>query len=166
MDVAADVLDHGFLAETVDDHLLVHQVADDVARSGAGHIDPDAREEGARAHHERAVEEEVERVLNHVVELARRADVVGEASNGRRVSLNIVLGPLAKETNEEVALELAVKHLGEEVQVGNEGGLQDDWDVGGVEELDWVRVGLTSLPLALQLQFDSEALYTSETIDE
>ena len=71
----------------------------------------------------------------------------------------IVLGPLSKETNEEVALELAVEHLGQEVQVGDEGGLEDDWDVGGVEELDGVGIGLTSLSLALQRQLDSEALY-------
>ena len=32
VDVATNVLDHGFLAQAIDDHLLVHQVADDVAR--------------------------------------------------------------------------------------------------------------------------------------
>ena len=76
------------------------------------------------------------------------------------MTLQVVLGPLAKETDEEVALELAVENLRQEVQVGDESSLQNDWDVGGVEQLDWVRVGLTSLSLALQCQFDSEALYT------
>ena len=74
------------------------------------------------------------------------------------MALDVVLSPLAEETNEEVAFELAMEHLREEVQVGDEGGLENDWDVGGVEELDGVRVGLATLPLALQRKFDSEAL--------
>lgn len=74
------------------------------------------------------------------------------------MTLQIVLSPLANETYEEVALKLAVEHLGEEVQVGDESGLQDDWDVGGVEQLDGVWVSLTSLSLALQCQFNAEAL--------
>ena len=77
VDITTNVLDHSFLAKAVDDHLLVHQVADNVARSGARDVDPDAGKEGARAHHERAVEQEVEWVLDHVPPLAGRADVVG-----------------------------------------------------------------------------------------
>jgi hypothetical protein len=37
--------------------------------------------------------------------------------------------PLADEANEEVASELAVEHLTEEVQVRNDSGLQNNWDV-------------------------------------
>jgi len=100
----------------------------------------------------------VEGVLEDVPPLAGRADVVGQTTDRSRVSSEIVLGPLAEEAHEEVTFELAVEHLGEEVEVGDEGGLQDDWDVGRVEELNGVGVGLTSLPLALQCEFDSEAL--------
>ena len=80
------------------------------------------------------------------------------------MTLNVVVGPLSKETHEEVALELAVKHLGQEVQVGDEGGLQDDRDVGSVEEFDGIGVGLSSLPLALQCKFDSEALLSKKNL--
>jgi len=66
--------------------------------------------------------------------------------------------PLAEEADEEVALELAVKDLREEVQVADEGRLQDDWDVAGIEELDGVGESLSTSALAVQLKFDTEAL--------
>jgi hypothetical protein len=37
--------------------------------------------------------------------------------------------PLSNEGDKEVALKLTVKYLTEEVQVGDESSLQDDWDV-------------------------------------
>ena len=74
------------------------------------------------------------------------------------MTLHVVLLPLADEAHEEVASELAVQHLGEEVEVGNEGSLQDDRDVGGVEELDRVGIGLSSDALVLQVKLNSEAL--------
>jgi len=41
--------------------------------------------------------------------------------------------PLADEPNEEIASELAVEDLTEEVEVGDESRLQNDRDVGSVE---------------------------------
>lgn len=104
----------------------------------------------------------MEGVCHDIPVLARRRDIVGKTTDRRGVTLNVVVGPLSKETHEEVALELAVKHLGQEVQVGDEGGLQDDRDVGSVEEFDGIGVGLSSLPLALQCKFDSEALLSKK----
>ena len=66
--------------------------------------------------------------------------------------------PPSEEANEEVALELAVQDLREEVQVAHKGGLQDDWDVAGVEELDGVRESLSTSALAVELKLDTEAL--------
>jgi hypothetical protein len=66
------------------------------------------------------------------------------------VACHVVVLPLAKETDEEISLELSVKYLREEVQVRNEGGLKNDWDVRGIEELNRVRIGLTSCTLALE----------------
>lgn len=66
--------------------------------------------------------------------------------------------PLADEGNEEVAFELAVKHLTEEVQVGNEGGLQNDGDVRGVEQLNWEGSGVATNSLALQSEVHLETL--------
>ena len=72
--------------------------------------------------------------------------------------MHVVFLPLSDEADEEVALELAVKHLRQEVQVRDKGGLQDDWDVGGVEQLDRVGVGLASLALAGESELYAESL--------
>jgi hypothetical protein len=80
------------------------------------------------------------------------------------VASHVVVLPLAQEANEEVALELAVKNLGEEVQVGDDSGLEDDGDVRGIEQLDGVRVRLASLALALELKFNAEALLDNKEL--
>jgi len=81
MDVPSEVLDHGFLTKTVDGHLLVHEVRDDIARCTSGHIDPYAGEESAGAHDEEAVEEAMDGISEDVAPLARRADVVSKTAN-------------------------------------------------------------------------------------
>jgi hypothetical protein len=58
-----------------------------------------------------------------------------------------------------------VEHLGEEVQVGHEGGLQDDWDVRGVEELDWVGLSVASHLSGADLELNSEALEVDNNQD-
>jgi hypothetical protein len=45
------------------------------------------------------------------------------------VTSHVVVLPLTKETNNEISSELACKNLSEEVNVGDKGGLQNDWDV-------------------------------------
>ena len=96
--------------------------------------------------------------------LTRRADHLrshkGEISfPGGRMEPNETPHQTAlREAHEEVALELAVQHLRQEVQVAHERSLQDDRDVACVEELDGVRVGLASGSLALERQFNSETL--------
>lgn len=66
--------------------------------------------------------------------------------------------PSAQEADQQVATEAGGQHLGDDVQIGHQGGLQDDGDVGGVEELDRVRVVLASVPGRLDGQVHAEAL--------
>jgi len=49
-------------------------------------------------------------------------------------------------------------NLGDEVEVGDEGGLQDDGHVGGVEELDGVRALLAPGALGAHREHHTEAL--------
>ena len=100
----------------------------------------------------------MERVSDDVGPLARGTDIVCEAADWRRLAGHVKLLPPAEEANEEVPLELAVKDLGEEVEVADEGRLQDDRDVAGVEELDRVWESLSTGALAVQLKLDAEAL--------
>lgn len=71
---------------------------------------------------------------------------------------HIVILPFSKETNNEVSSELSSEDLGEEVDVGNECCLEDDWDVGGIEQFDWIWLLESSHLSAAQTQFNSETL--------
>lgn len=53
--------------------------------------------------------------------------------------------PSAEQINQEIATESGGEHLGDDIQVGDQSGLQDDGDVGGVEELDGVGVLLPAV---------------------
>lgn len=65
-------------------------------------------------------------------------DVVDETSNRDNLSLVASFLPGSEDGGDEVSSEVAVKHLGEKVDVRNEGAHQDDGHVGGVEETDGV----------------------------
>lgn len=66
--------------------------------------------------------------------------------------------PSSKQINQKVATEACGKHLGDNVQVGDQGRLQDDGDVGGVEELDGVCVVLATVAGRLDGQIHPESL--------
>lgn len=67
--------------------------------------------------------------------------------------------PSSKQINQEIATEACGEHLGDNVQVGDQGGLQDDGNVGGVEELDWVGVVLATVASWLDRQIHPESLW-------
>lgn len=54
--------------------------------------------------------------------------------------------PGAQQADQQVATEAGRQHLGDDIQVGYQGRLQDDGDVGRVEKLDGVGVVLASVP--------------------
>ena len=74
------------------------------------------------------------------------------------MALHVILLPLSNKADEEVSSELAMEDLRKEVEIRYEGCLQDDRDIGGVEQLDWVGVSLSSDALILQMKLNSEAL--------
>ena len=71
---------------------------------------------------------------------------------------HVKLLPLSKEAHKKVTFELSVENLGEEVQVGDEGSLEDDWNIGGVEKLDWEWLGKSTNLSVSQGQFNTESL--------
>lgn len=70
--------------------------------------------------------------------------------------------PLTQETNDEVTTEVSVEHLGEEVKVGNKSGLEDDRHVGGVEELNGIRLNSTSNSVVLEGDINLETLEVND----
>jgi hypothetical protein len=59
-----------------------------------------------------------------------------------------------------------MQDLRKEVEVRYEGCLQDDGDIGGVEQLDRVWVSLSSDALILQMKLNSEALEVDDDQDD
>lgn len=66
--------------------------------------------------------------------------------------------PSTEQIDQEIAAEARRKHLRNDIQVGHQSGLQDDGNVGGVEELDGVGVVLATVACRLDGQIDSESL--------
>jgi len=87
-----------------------------------------------------------------------RTDVVSKTTNWGLMTSHVVILPLSKERNDEVSSELSGEDLSEKVNVGHESGLEDDWNVGGVEQLDWVRLSESSHLLGAQRKLNSESL--------
>jgi hypothetical protein len=100
----------------------------------------------------------VEGVSLNFEQASGRADVVSQTADGSSVAVNIGVSPLSEESNEVVSLVLSVEHSREEVEVGNESTLENNWDVGSVEELDRVRYLVASDLSVTESKFNTESL--------
>jgi len=75
-------------------------------------------------------------------------DIIGDSTDRNGVLAEINILPLSKDANNEVASKPPVEDLGEEVEVLDDGGLEDDGEGRGVEELDLVSLDDSSdLPM-------------------
>ena len=74
------------------------------------------------------------------------------------MSGHVIILPFSEESNNEVASELSSQDLGEEIDVAHEGSLEDDWNVGGVEKLDWIWLSETSHLLGTKTELNTESL--------
>ena len=101
----------------------------------------------------------MEGISLNIEEILGRRDVVSQSTNGSRVASHVILLPLSEERHEEVTLELSVEHLTEEVEVGDESCLQNDWDVRSVEKFDRVLSLVATDTSRRQLKFNSESLH-------
>ena len=106
----------------------------------------------------------MQRVLLNVIETLRRADVVGEATDGSRATSHIIILPLAEEANDEVAAEAGRQNLREEVNVADERSLQNDGDVRRVEQLDGEGLSVTLGLSCRELQLDLEILHKRKSL--
>jgi len=92
------------------------------------------------------------------MEALRWTDVISEAANWGLMPGHVVILPLSKKGNDKVSSELPGEDLGEEVNIGDESGLEDDRDIGSVEQLDWVWLSESSHLLGAQRKLNSESL--------
>ncbi|GMT25660.1 hypothetical protein PFISCL1PPCAC_16957 [Pristionchus fissidentatus] len=157
-DVSAKLVDHRLLTVTAHDHGLLLELLSNVLGGGSRHVNPRLREEGARSEHEHNVDDAVEGILEHVRQRLGRRQVVADTSGGVAAVSSRGIRPGTEKVDEDVSAELGRKHLRDDVEVGDEGGLEDDGDVGGVEELDGVRRVLSTVSGRLDGKVDTEAL--------
>lgn len=137
-DVARKELESGLLAVTLDDHVLLGELASNVLGGGAGDVDPGLGEESAGTENEGDVDERVQGISTNLAEGGRCGDVVGDTTDGNGLSLVVgVLLPGAENADDWVG-EVLVQQLREEEQVRHECCLQDNRDIGSVEQFDGV----------------------------
>ena len=141
------------------EHLLLLELLGNIVGRGPRDLNPDLGEEGAGRQHEDDVEDAVEGVGDGLGEGSRGRHVVDKASDRDHLAAHVHLVPGAEELDELVATVVLVEELGDEVEVGDKGRLQDDGHVGGVEQLDWVRLLGTTLALGANRQVHAEALH-------
>ena len=123
--------------------LLISELLGDISGRRSGDLDPGLGEESTRSEDKADVDQAGNGIGDNLRDGSRRRDVVSETTSG-----NLGTGsfgrPLSEEVDEQVGPPTSVQQLGEEVQIRHEGGLEDDRDVGGIEQLDGVGSLLTS----------------------
>mmetsp|Transcript_19908 Transcript_19908/g.32758 ORF Transcript_19908/g.32758 Transcript_19908/m.32758 type:complete len:287 (+) Transcript_19908:141-1001(+) len=158
-DVTVEYRNHGRIPVPTNCQSLITKLLCHIARRRARNVNPSAREDSTSGNDEGNVDNSMDRVGKDIREVGRGGDVVCESTH--RFGLSWCPGdcfPFSQKTNKNVVVELLVKHLRDEVQVGNHGSLKNDRNVGSVEELDWVGCGVTTDPVTLERNFHLEPL--------
>lgn len=168
-DVAVELLNQRFVTVSNHHHLLITELFGNILGRGTRHVNPGLGEQSAGSENESDVEQSVERISGNGGEGTGRRQVVGKSSDGDHLSLSRgVFGnsPLSQQVNENVVGITSVEELRQEVEIGNEGGLQNDGDVGGIEQLDGVGTSGTSLLFVFDGKVDTEALEINDNDED
>ncbi len=70
--------------------------------------------------------------------------------------------PSPQQIDQEVPTEARGEHLRDDVKVGHQSRLQDDGNVGGVEQFDGICVVLATVTCRFDREVDSEALWNKK----
>lgn len=142
--------DFGLAAEGGDLEAGVDELLGDGGGAHAGGFEPHFGEADAEDDEDGGVDEGVEGFGEDLLRAAGGADEVGEAAFGAPF---VVEG--AEEADEEVVPPAVVEHFGDEEDVGEDGGGEDDGDVGDVEEFDGVFTAKAAVAGVLDGDFDA-----------
>ena len=88
---------------------------------------------------ENNIDDCVDGVSDGFEECSWRCDVIDESTNRNKLSLHSCFLPITEHIRDEGTFEVSVKHLREEIEVGDKSSLQNYGDVGCVEEFDGIR---------------------------
>lgn len=142
---------------------LVLELLGDVSWARAGNLDPGLGEDGAGDEHVGDVDSGVDRVEKSLGEVQWRRHVVCDTRNSEELGRSLLGLPDAEKANEEVLREARVEHLGDEEDVGGQGGLQHNRHVRGVEEADWVGSASATLAGRLDRDLHTETLEVDDS---
>mmetsp|Transcript_50744 Transcript_50744/g.100971 ORF Transcript_50744/g.100971 Transcript_50744/m.100971 type:complete len:584 (-) Transcript_50744:49-1800(-) len=159
-DVTVELFGERGVTVALHHHLLVAELPGHVLGGRAGNLDPSLGEHGASDEDEDEVDDRVDRVSEDFSDGDGRREVIDQTADGHlaRGPSRLLVLPPAEHVDEEVVGVALEEQLRKEVEVRDEGRLEDDGHVGGVEELDRVRALHAALGAVLDWQVDAEAL--------
>ena len=157
-DDTLELLVHALLTVTRHDQTLVLELLGNIARSGAGNLNPGLGEESAGNEHEGDVDSGVDGVEESLLEVQRGGHIVGNTRRGEKLGRALTRLPDSEELDKQVVREAGVQHLTDQEDIGRQSGLQHDGHVGGVEETDRVRTTHATLTSGLDRDLNTEAL--------
>ena len=148
------------------DQTLVLELLGNVARAGAGDLDPGLGEDGTSSEHVGDVDERVDGVNQSILHVQRWGHVVDKARNGGQLAGPLLSLPHTEKTDEKVLAEAGCQHLGDEEDVGGQSRLQHDGHVGGVEQAHGVGSTGTALTGGLDGDLDAETLEVDDSSED
>ena len=84
--------------------------------------------------------------------------IVGKATDWDKGSSKVRMLPFSKERDNKVAFKVLVHNKGEEVQQMHKSKFKNDWDIGSVEQFDWIWLLNSSYFSGTNQKLYSEAL--------
>mmetsp|Transcript_18868 Transcript_18868/g.34041 ORF Transcript_18868/g.34041 Transcript_18868/m.34041 type:complete len:400 (-) Transcript_18868:397-1596(-) len=152
-------MNEGRVTVSLHDHLSISQLLGNIASRGSRNLNPSLTEQSTGCQDEGEVKDSMERIVDDFSEGAGWRNIVSNATHWNflsRASLDIL--PLAQKTDQDIGRGTVVQELGDKVQVGDKGCLEDDGHVGSVEQLDRVGSILTTVLLVLDGKVDTPTL--------
>ena len=138
-------------------YLLFSELLSNILGRATGYVNPGLAEEGAAAQHEGDIEDGVDGIGEDGAECLRRREIVAQTPHWVGAATSGVI-PHTEQVYKEVSGKLDTQHLGYHVEIGDQGRLQDDGNVGSVEQFDGVTAVLASVAGTLDGQVNPEAL--------
>lgn len=154
---------HTLLTVTGHDQALILKLLGNVARSGAGNLNPGLGKESASNEHKGNVDGGVNGVQEGFLEVERRRHVVSDTRGSIELSRSLARLPDAQKTDQKVVRETRIEHLADQEDVGAESRLEHDRHVRGIEQTDGVGSAHTTLARRLDGNLNAESLKVNDS---
>lgn len=148
---------HALITVTGHNQALLFQLLSHIARAGSRNLDPSLAESGTCDEHVDGEYGSVDGVQKGIGDVERWAHVVDQSAGWKNLRSTLASLPHSEHLDQKVVGKLVVQHLGNEEDIGGQGGLEHDGHVRGVEEADGVGAAHTTLARGLDGDLHTEA---------